>query len=458
MSDDPLNPNNLSPTPRDQQNPTAFAPGAAPQQPMQQPGQAPFVHPAVSADPAAIAYQAGAAARAAQKVASQGGLKKYTQGLPGVGPAMPPLESPHVEGLTIAQNAAMHGASQQQAVQTAAAQPGSIVDGLAQGIAVGSMGQAPPGQPPQAQQPPTPAQLGIQNNDTLPKEAAQDPNYQQGQGAGMAMYQPNMALKYGVIRNGQHIPPQAIQANVGGAGRDGQIGNRPMSDTLADLKRLDSIQAPDGIPKTEAEAEAQAAAAPAAASQAAGAPPKEDEEGRLSSEELERIVSQMDNFDYDAMRQKVTQDNLNNPDQKNIIEDRLEELSLDELLLRDRVAQVVPVIPDKLVFTYLSMSAGDDANIKRLIAEKVEGVGNPGRYYLDKFSLMTLTAGITKINQTTAPSQFDAKGDWDDDMFWKKFDWMLKRPLHLIASIGTNHSWFESRVRKLFVAEKVKNG
>jgi hypothetical protein len=37
-------------------------------------------------------------------------------------------------------------------------------------------------------------------------------------------------------------------------------------------------------------------------------------------------------------------------------------------------------------------------------------------------------------------------------------DWVTKRPLHLIASIGTNHSWFELRVRKLFVAERVKNG
>ncbi len=456
---DPQNPNNLSPTARDLQNPTAFSPGTDPQGAPQQPQQGqqqPFVHPAVAASPEAVAYQAGAAARAQRRVAA---LPKYTEGLPGAGPSMPPLEAPHAEGFTIAQQAAMHGSTPQQLAQAAAAQPGSIVDGMAKGVGVGSM-QGGPQQAPQQRAAPTPAQMGIQNNDTLPKEAAQDPEYLQGQGSGLAMYQPSMVLKYGVIRNGQHIPAQAFQANIGGAGAT-QIGNRPMSETLKDLERLSGVQAPAGIPQSDAEAEAQAAAAPAAASQAAGAPPKEEEEegeGRLSTEELERIVAQMDSFDYDAMRQRMEQDILNNPDQKNIIEERLEPISLDELLAYDRVSQVVPVIPEKLVLKYLSMTSGDDSNVKRLISEKVQGVGNPGRYYLDKFSLMTLTAGITQINQTVVPSHLNDKGVWDDEKFWFKFEWVLKRPLHLIAVIGTNHSWFELRVRKMFIAEKVKNG
>ena len=43
-------------------------------------------------------------------------------------------------------------------------------------------------------------------------------------------------------------------------------------------------------------------------------------------------------------------------------------------------------------------------------------------------------------------------------VFLKKFNMVLRLPLHMLASIGVNTLWFDVRVRKLFVAEKLGNG
>ena len=461
----PFDPNAPTGSARNLQAPAAFSPpvntvretvmGAPqPPQPAEQVSPQPFMHPALQGNPEAIAYEAGMRARAQgvvpramapQQPVQQGGIPKYAAPTPGAGPAMPPLDAEHRDGMTISAQAAEYGASQPQQVAAAAQQPGSIVDP----VAVGSLG-LPPGQKPPA---PTPAQLGILQNDTLPAEAAQDPQYQQGQGSQVAMYQPNLALKYGVIRNGQHIPAQALQANQGGAGTNGQIGNRPMDKTLADLQALNSVQPPTGVPRTEEEA---AAAAPQTR------PYGEDDEGddkrELSEEEMRAIVDKLDDYDFDALRQQMNKDMLNSPAQKKLIEGRLEELDLTDLIMRGRISQVVPIVPGKLAYTFRSMDTGDDMAIKRIIASETNTVASPGRYYLDRFSLMTMVAGLTHVNGQPLPEHLDGDGKWSDAQFMKKLDWMMVRPLHMTASVGVNHGWFEMRVRKLFVAEKVKNG
>ena len=102
---------------------------------------------------------------------------------------------------------------------------------------------------------------------------------------------------------------------------------------------------------------------------------------------------------------------------------------------------------------------GRDLALKRLLMEESKSVEVTERYILDKFALMTLTAGVMSINSNPVPYKIhDKDGKFDDDQFWLKFGWMLKRGIHVLASIGANHTWFEMRVRKLLVAVRVKNG
>jgi hypothetical protein len=407
----------------------------------------PVVHPSVATSPEAVAYALGAQARLKQKVP----IQKYTAERPGNPPPMPPLEAAAHEGMSMAQQAAMYGAPPEQ-VAAQAASGDSIVDGPQQ-FSLGSMDPSTPNRPP------TPAQLGIMTTDMLPEEATQDPAFRRGQGAMFAVNQPDMALKYGVVRNGMHIPAQAMQANAGvhpGAGG----GKRSMKDTIRDLQEASRAQAPppNGLPKNDAEAEQQVEESAAGSSQNAGKPVSKkltDSEKR----DVDEAIKKMDDFDYDAFRRQMNEDNLNNPEQKRIIEERLEPLDVVELIIKDRVSQRVPVIPDKFEIKFTSLTGEDDLALKKLLMKESSSVEVTERYLLDKFAVMTLTAGLMAINNNPVPyDMHDKEGNFDDDQFWLKFGWVLKRGIHVLASIGANHTWFEMRVRKLLVAERVKNG
>jgi hypothetical protein len=104
------------------------------------------------------------------------------------------------------------------------------------------------------------------------------------------------------------------------------------------------------------------------------------------------------------------------------------------------------------------MTGEEDLAVKRLIMSESRSVEVSDRYLLDKFALMALAVGLKEINGKPMGEHVGEEGSFDDDKFWKKFRRVLKLPLHMLASIGVHHFWFEARVRKLFVAEKVGNG
>lgn len=402
-----------------------------------------FVHPSISTSPEALAYAMGMQARLRER--RQGSpMQKYTAERPATPPAIPPLEAQHHAGMTMEQQAAMYGPRPEEVVAQASGGD-SIVDAGAQ-FSLGSMNSSAP------KQPMTPQQMGVMPGDMLPEEAQRDPKFLHGPGSMYASNQSGMAMKYGVIRNGMVIPPQALQANVG-QGRKG--GARPIQETIRDLTALTSAQAPRELPQTEQEADEQVAQSSAASSQNVGKPPK------LSVDEEKQVkdaIDKLDDFDYDSLRRQMNRDELNNPSQRAIIEERLKALDVTELITKDRVQQEVPIIPDKFWVVFQSMTGDDDLELKRLLMQESKSVEVSERYLLDKFAMMTLTAGCISINNNPCPSHLNEKGEFDEKKFWLKFGWMLKRGIHVLASIGANHTWFELRVRRLLVAEKVKNG
>jgi hypothetical protein len=71
---------------------------------------------------------------------------------------------------------------------------------------------------------------------------------------------------------------------------------------------------------------------------------------------------------------------------------------------------------------------------------------------------MSIAVGLRSICANPLPDHRNEKGEFDDKKFWIKFHWLLQQPLHLLSCIGINHTWFELRVRKMFVVEKLGNG
>jgi hypothetical protein len=271
--------------------------------------------------------------------------------------------------------------------------------------------------------------------DMLPPEAQNDPHFQSGAGSMFAVTQPHLAMKYGVIRNGQHVHP--------GAQKQGKVGQGLSPETVAGLQALEELK--------------QRQVAPVAAPAGTKVEP-ESTKSEENKKAVEEAIGALDSFDYDALRKMMNRDMLNNPDQKEIIESRLKPLDIDELIMKNRVSQEIVVVPGKFWFRFSSMTGEEDLALKQLIMEESKSTEVTDRYLLDKFAFMALTLGTTHINGNPVPSHTDEKGEFDKERFWVKFNWMVKRSVHMLACIGVNHSWFEQRVRGCFVAKKLGNG
>lgn len=318
--------------------------------------------------------------------------------------------------------------------------------------------QAPPPAPRGIVEPPapggfSPASFGFRPTDQLPPQATTDPEFRQGQGAMYASAQPKLAMKYGVIRDGAFVPPQQINPRA----------RRSPEESAADVaKFLDTQKAAmmgDGAAMQASEQSLAGGAARVANPPGVEGIQPVTEEEREKAKQLEASLSKLDEFDFNRLRQAVMKDLLNNDEQKKLIEERLPPLDLGRMVTEGIITQKVPIIPGTFEPTFQSLAGDDDLACKRLIMQEnnsLERVSD--MYLLDKFSMMGLVMGLYAINTTVLPSHRDKDGNFDEELFWKKFNRITKLPYHMLASIGVNLFWFDVRVRKLFVAERVKNG
>lgn len=376
---------------------------------------------AAAVDPRVAAYQQDAEKRQREK-ASANALPKYNESVGYGKMPIPPLDMPHQEGMSMADHA------------NAMRQPPPQQQGIIQ-----------PSQQPTSQGP------ALLNSDLLPEEAIKDPLFRDGAGARYAINQsPQLAAKYGVLRGGKRIPPQTLTQ-----GRPGLSAQ-----TVAGLEEVKKFnQQRQREESGEGQIEREAAQGPAgAAARLANGPGGDGNVETSSSEDIKQRIASMDDFDFNALRQALMKDLLNNDEQRKIVEERLQELDLTELIIHGFIRQNVVIVPGKFEVEFQSMSGDEDLALKRLAMEESKSVSITQQYILDKFSAMSVALGISSINKNPLPPHVDPQGNFSDDLFAKKFSKVMRLPFHMIASMGVNYFWFDIRVRKLFVAEKIKNG
>lgn len=385
------------------------------------PTSGPYVDPRVAphmASPAAIAYQKSLEARRAAE--PRGGAPM---------PPIPRLDAPHQDGMTMADQAI----AQQGQYAPMGAPQGTIFTPEAMGHAL-----APKG--------------GLLNTDVLPEQARQDPQFREGHGSMYAVNQPALAHKYGVIRSGKHIPPQQLDTGRPGLKSKTVEGLEELA--KFNQQRRDVESGDVAVERAASEGIAGQAAKLANPSGEGDVKPVTDDQKK----EVENAIKNMDEFDFNAFREIMMKDLINNDEQRSIIEERVKPLDLSELIMNGRVKQHIPIITGKYEPTFQSFTGEEELALKRLLMDERKGIEAPDRYLLDKFQLMTVALGIDKINTTQLPSHLNQEGNFDDALFWKKFNRVLKFPFHMLASIGVHYYWFDIRVRKLFVAERIKNG
>lgn len=438
-------------TRRDPANPTRL--GGDPTAPPQ-----PFIHPGIT-DPKALQYAQQAEAR--RRPAP---IPRYTEAVAG-GPdvPIPPLNSEAVGGMPMAvQAAAMRPSAAPSMPQPsfgaepALARPAGMP--VPSGIVTGAEHLAPPPAPPRSGGLVMPGALTP--GDVLPPTARTDPRYQQGQGADVAMNQPELAMQYGVLRNGVYIAPQALKQGVKQVGGTAKPQQSQLSQqTLDGLQQLeqfnrDRARAESGEVPIDQQIAADAAAGPAGAAGATRPP--------LSPDEKRNLLDEMDEFDITRLRNALYKDLLNNDEQKSIIEARLKPLDLSDLIMTGRITQVVPIVPGKFEPEFQSYGGDEDLYVKRMLGVEMENLKpmNSGleRYITDRYTLMGLTVSVKALNKVQFPTIYDKDGMWDETLFWKKYKIVSKFNYHMIGSLVVNWFWFDLRVRHLFKAEALGNG
>jgi len=378
-------------------------------------------------------------------------LRKHTASSGGAHVAIPRLDGDVHEGLTMAQHAQLQRAA---AAQPAQVDTPRMETSIVEMPSVASMTPPSPGAL-------HPASLGILPMDTLPVEASSDPAFKRGHGSMYAAAQPELAMRYGIVRNGVHLQPHQLRGSKGPAKTLSPASVKDL-ETLQKLQQQkDGSTLVSNLKEREEDVDDTLDGSAAAASARAGNLPGDMEhmptKRRAPKEKRKEEKVDIDELDFDQFRQRMMRDILNNEGQKDIIESELDPLSIEDLILRNRVTQKVPIVKGFHV-TYQSMTGEEDLALKRLIMEESTAVDISDRYLLDKYAIMSMAVGIAAVNGKPLGEHTNGSGDFDTDLFWKKFRRVLKLPTHMLASIGCNHFWFEQRVRKLFVAEKVGNG
>jgi hypothetical protein len=407
-------------------------------------GGAPYIAPGV--DPGVAAYQAGIAARRA------GALPKVALPLEQPRPPIPVLAggpSPGRGGVgTMADYARA-----ERAAGAAPPIPGGIPPGAPGSII--EEGPPPSAAPSQRRPVHTVASLGLAPADLLPEAAKSDPEYRVGHGSEYASNQPHLAAKYGIVRGGQHIAPQRL----GGMPK----GLRP--ETLKDLEALNQLQqgkAVPGLDQDEAATRRHVEAGMGGAAARVGNEPGDNNIKAPTDEQraevLKRAIDQMDAFQFNEWRQLTMRQILHSEEEREAIEKRLTPLDIGELIATNVIRQRIPIIPGKYEVTLQSYDGQVDLALKRLVMQESRSVDVGDQYTLDKYSFMTLAVGLHKINDKPYPDIFDANGVFSDELFLKKFNMVMKLPIHMLASIGVNQMWFEMRVRRLYSATALGNG
>jgi hypothetical protein len=146
---------------------------------------------------------------------------------------------------------------------------------------------------------------------------------------------------------------------------------------------------------------------------------------------------------------------LNNPARRKEIESRLAPMGIEDIIMYGEIQQEVEVVPGKTKYKFRSTTGEEDLSVKRMMFGETGG----DRYMLDKFSLYNLALGIVSINNMALPTHLNDKKRFDETMFLKKYEVMMRFPVQLLGDMAVQYMWFDQRVRRLFVrsAEELKN-
>lgn len=148
---------------------------------------------------------------------------------------------------------------------------------------------------------------------------------------------------------------------------------------------------------------------------------------------------------------------LNNKKRRAAIESRCSPMKLEDLIMRDEVQQVIPIVPDQFWVKLRSYSPAESLFIKQVIAKEQKKEDND-QYLIEKYSLCQITCALLSLNGKDFPDHRNSNGEPTEELFKIKLKMVMKKSVYVVADLMLNYAWFDIRVRKLLAPDDIKNG
>lgn len=219
-------------------------------------------------------------------------------------------------------------------------------------------------------------------------------------------------------------------------------------ETASQLSALAAAQTPAGAP-TPAES---VGPPPAQSSPPDAEDPAKDE--NVSAGAIEKLLMGMDDHDFERVRRQTNSPEYNDKERRTAIESRCEPMSLSNLILYGEVAQIVPIVTGQFFPEFRTRNGKENLAIKQLMYNE-QGLDI---YVNEKFTMMSLTLVLNKLNGNPLPPHRTPEGVFDEKLFLAKLEAVLRLAGQVLSDLITQAGWFEERVADLLNTDTAKNG
>lgn len=170
----------------------------------------------------------------------------------------------------------------------------------------------------------------------------------------------------------------------------------------------------------------------------------------------EEMVGRSPMFDFAGISEASR--SLTSKKRRAQIEEGLEELDIGDMIVKREIVQDIPIIPDKLVYTFRTFNQSEHLFCLGYIYD------HPGSalYAEELLNTCKLVCQLVAINGAPLPDHRDKAGTDKEEITKEKFEkkmWhVASLPTPLVADLSLNAIWFMDRVNTLFSADTIKNG
>ena len=141
---------------------------------------------------------------------------------------------------------------------------------------------------------------------------------------------------------------------------------------------------------------------------------------------------------------------------RKVIESRLDPIDIGEYLMSGEIRQEVPIIPDKLVIVFKTVSDQEEAFVDNTISVEPTTISN--RQFLRKMNELALAIHIYSVNGNKWPTLLTASGDINKESVETRLKHIRKLPSLVFNMVSQNLAWFTDRVNDSLTASALGNG